>query len=615
MTTLPTVASSAPARPASPPPRRCTSAGIAVRLLRGVRPRRRQLGLRQPQRDVGRLPRRCTSTPRASGWSTRTSRCRKSYPDFPHHTQIAAYFDDYVDHFGFRDRIRFETGVEHAERGADGRLGGHARRDGETARYDALLVANGHHWDPRWPEPALPRQRHFDGEQMHAHDYWTTTQLARQGRRRPRHGQQRDGHRRRGQLRRAHARTSPPAAARWIIPKYLVRQARSTSSRNEPAGAVRGSAQRMLRACSCELQRRQHGATTACPSPTTASARRTRRSPAASSTASPTARSRRSRTSRALDGDEVEFADGTRGPRRRRRLLHRLQDHVPVLRRGLHLRARQRHPALPPRLPPEHRRPLLHRAAAAARRDHAARRGAGQWVADYLRGEYALPRAARDARRHRARAASAMHKRYVASKRHTIQVDFDDYLSTSAKERAPAPSAPARRASACRSRRAPRRRRSARDRLTGARAGKRERTKAANRAAILDAAREVFAEHRLRRGDGARHRARAPTSPPARSTTTSPTRSRCSARCSTRRRARRGARVRAARRAAPHARGVRRATAFRAYFAFLAEDRADVRAHAPQRRHDPRAVRRAGARARASRSCARTSTPAVDAGR
>ena len=30
----------------------------------------------------------------------------KSYPDFPHHTQIAAYFDAYVDHFGFRDRIR-----------------------------------------------------------------------------------------------------------------------------------------------------------------------------------------------------------------------------------------------------------------------------------------------------------------------------------------------------------------------------------------------------------------------------------------------------------------------------------------------------------------------------
>src|ERR1700730_17180610 len=44
----------------------------------------------------------------------------ESYPDFPHHTHIAAYFDKYVDHFGFRDRISFETGVEHASRGGDG---------------------------------------------------------------------------------------------------------------------------------------------------------------------------------------------------------------------------------------------------------------------------------------------------------------------------------------------------------------------------------------------------------------------------------------------------------------------------------------------------------------
>src|SRR5919109_2625624 len=39
-----------------------------------------------------------------------------TYPDFPHHTQIAAYFDGYVDHFGFRDRITFETLVTRAKR-------------------------------------------------------------------------------------------------------------------------------------------------------------------------------------------------------------------------------------------------------------------------------------------------------------------------------------------------------------------------------------------------------------------------------------------------------------------------------------------------------------------
>jgi dimethylaniline monooxygenase (N-oxide forming) len=94
----------------------------------------------------------------------------KSYPDFPHHTHIAEYFDNYVDHFGFRDRIRFQTGVESAGRAADGTW--EIRLDsGDTRRYDALLVANGHHWDPRWPEPAFPGSEDFQGVQLHSHDY------------------------------------------------------------------------------------------------------------------------------------------------------------------------------------------------------------------------------------------------------------------------------------------------------------------------------------------------------------------------------------------------------------------------------------------------------------
>src|SRR6516225_1759206 len=98
----------------------------------------------------------------------------KSYPDFPHHTHIAKYFDDYVDHFGFRDKIKFETGVEQAERGADG-VWAITLDSGETRQYDVLLVANGHHWDPRWPEPAFPGQ--FDGKQMHSHYYVENSEL------------------------------------------------------------------------------------------------------------------------------------------------------------------------------------------------------------------------------------------------------------------------------------------------------------------------------------------------------------------------------------------------------------------------------------------------------
>src|SRR6478609_5431246 len=71
----------------------------------------------------------------------------KSYPDFPHHTHIARYFDAYVDHFGVRDRIVFETGVEHAAKA--GERWEVTLDTGETRSYGALMVANGHHWDAR----------------------------------------------------------------------------------------------------------------------------------------------------------------------------------------------------------------------------------------------------------------------------------------------------------------------------------------------------------------------------------------------------------------------------------------------------------------------------------
>src|SRR4051794_5189841 len=85
------------------------------------------------------------------------------YPDFPRHDHIAEYFDSYVDHFGFRDSIRFETGVERVERRDDGVFEVRIA-DGDTIEYDAVIVANGHHWDPRWPEPAFPGSDTFQGE-------------------------------------------------------------------------------------------------------------------------------------------------------------------------------------------------------------------------------------------------------------------------------------------------------------------------------------------------------------------------------------------------------------------------------------------------------------------
>ncbi|MGW4092667.1 flavin-containing monooxygenase [Nocardia sp. NPDC004750] len=88
------------------------------------------------------------------------------WPDFPHHSQLFQYFRDYVDHFGIRDRIVFDTRVTAAERGTDGRWL-ISTSDGSTEDYDALIVCNGHHWDPRLPD--YPGE--FDGTLLHSHAY------------------------------------------------------------------------------------------------------------------------------------------------------------------------------------------------------------------------------------------------------------------------------------------------------------------------------------------------------------------------------------------------------------------------------------------------------------
>ena len=99
------------------------------------------------------------------------------FPDFPHHSQVLQYFNDYVDRFGLREKIEFNTAVTHCELMPDGLWRVTIDRSGaggpssETRIYDALFVCNGHHWSPRWPTPAFPGE--FDGVQMHAHSYLT----------------------------------------------------------------------------------------------------------------------------------------------------------------------------------------------------------------------------------------------------------------------------------------------------------------------------------------------------------------------------------------------------------------------------------------------------------
>ena len=90
------------------------------------------------------------------------------WPDFPHHAQLLRYFNDYVDHFGLRPQITFNTAVTNAERTGDG-LWSVTLSTGETRLYDALIVCNGHHWDARIPD----YPGHFDSPHFHAHEYRT----------------------------------------------------------------------------------------------------------------------------------------------------------------------------------------------------------------------------------------------------------------------------------------------------------------------------------------------------------------------------------------------------------------------------------------------------------
>ncbi|MEB3033910.1 flavin-containing monooxygenase [[Mycobacterium] nativiensis] len=88
------------------------------------------------------------------------------YPDFLHHTLVKEYLESYADAFELKRNIEFTTEVTHAQRLPDGGWELELTR-GERQRFDLLVVANGHHWDPRLPD--FPGE--FTGETLHAHHY------------------------------------------------------------------------------------------------------------------------------------------------------------------------------------------------------------------------------------------------------------------------------------------------------------------------------------------------------------------------------------------------------------------------------------------------------------
>ncbi|HZA90491.1 MAG TPA: NAD(P)-binding domain-containing protein [Solirubrobacterales bacterium] len=93
----------------------------------------------------------------------------REYPDFPTREQVLAYLNEYMDHFGLRERIEFGTEVVRCEPLDRNGISGWRVElaSGEERDYAGVVVANGHHWNKRYPD--YPGE--FDGHEIHSKDY------------------------------------------------------------------------------------------------------------------------------------------------------------------------------------------------------------------------------------------------------------------------------------------------------------------------------------------------------------------------------------------------------------------------------------------------------------
>lgn len=93
------------------------------------------------------------------------------YPNYPHHTQILRYFEAYADHFGLLPHITFRTCVEDVSPAPEGGYNittSHVDTGTrQTRHYRAVLVCNGHHWNPKIPQ--FPGT--FNGRILHSRQY------------------------------------------------------------------------------------------------------------------------------------------------------------------------------------------------------------------------------------------------------------------------------------------------------------------------------------------------------------------------------------------------------------------------------------------------------------
>jgi len=102
----------------------------------------------------------------------------KDASDYPSHKELLKYFNDYANHFDINKLIKFGTEVMHCKYTNEEKWAIQWRSlesdiiNEDT--FDALVVCNGHHHEPRYPN--YPGD--FSGEYLHSHDYKTAKPFA-----------------------------------------------------------------------------------------------------------------------------------------------------------------------------------------------------------------------------------------------------------------------------------------------------------------------------------------------------------------------------------------------------------------------------------------------------
>lgn len=92
-----------------------------------------------------------------------------SWGDYPHHSNIAHYLADYAQHFGLTPYIRFEHEVTRCSPLVQGGYDLAFRHTDQGESFDAIVVANGHHFSPLLPQRSS--YENFRGHILHSYDY------------------------------------------------------------------------------------------------------------------------------------------------------------------------------------------------------------------------------------------------------------------------------------------------------------------------------------------------------------------------------------------------------------------------------------------------------------